>query len=307
VVKEESRQEAIQRLAVLTGLCVVGAACNVLLPLLFWNRVYESFWWYLALFASGALVSEVCLLGIWCGLSLQALKYRLPITVSLVVIAACTYSLGLQLPDDGMPLVVALLIGTAAFGMFLALQLPLWLMRCCSPRRIASPALAARGRPSRESQFSVGYLMLWMALVGLLLVVVRNSLPDTNENIPQRELGGILLVILAYIGLSALLCVPCIWIVLGAKNARSAALLLVGLLLIAPWVMLHVGKAAFPPFRTSDLLVGTAIYSAGLTTTTLGVAIVWWMLGYRYISVPDITVPDSRLETESDAGSPFRE
>ena len=211
--------KATTRLAVLTGLCGLALGCNLVVPMFFRDVDYQSLRLYPWYCSGGALVAEICLLGIWCGLSLQAIKYRLPVTLSLLLVVVCSYWVGLQLPDEDIPSVIAALVAAGAFGMFAILQLPLWVMRYCSPRRITLGNTELHGNRVRGSQFSVRYLMLWTTLTGLLLVTVRHSLPTARTGISGPEVVSIPLVMFAYAGFSTAFCLPWIWILLGEKHS----------------------------------------------------------------------------------------
>jgi len=243
-----------------------------------------------AFVACGALVAEVCLLGIWCGLSVQSLKYRLPGTCALVLLAACTISIGLQIADggprrSGMPVEVALVIAAASYGMFAVLQIPLWLVRKTKQLRIASRIDTNNLEPLRSRQFSLGYLMLWTALVGVLLVIVRESLPRESGGVRMREIVEIALATICYVVLSSLLSMPCLWLVLAKQRSWSALVALGCTLVGGPVFILICSSMIFVRQLPDEILPGVACYEVGLTGTSIVVLLVLRLTGYRMVDV----------------------
>ena len=173
------------------------------------------------------------------------------------------------------------MIAGAAFGMFVVMQVPLWLTRRATQCRIATPESASFGESLEGKQFSVGYLLLWTTLAGLLQFLVRNTLPEHSERISPRQLVEIVMAILVYIGLSSLLCIPCVWIMLSERPQRGPVLLLAGALMAGPFLMLVFTNLIFGRLHTGELLVGVTCYEIGLSGTTLAVLLVLRFLGYR--------------------------
>lgn len=286
------RNDTTRRIGAISGLCLLAVVGNLVLPSLFWEP-FDRGWIAdnLVFTAIGALVAQVCLLGIWCGLSQQAIKYRLPVTAALVLIGACSYCLGLQLPDwgstdSGLPTEVAFVLAGAAFGMFALLQIPLWLVRRSTQSRIAIPETARFEDSLSGRQFSVGYLMLWTTLVGVLLVIVRNVLPERSEGgLSSSDLVDIVMLILVYIGLSSLLCIPCVWIALPERPHIGASMVLCGAFIAGPLLSLFFTIMIVGRSDVGQLLTGVAYFEAGLTGTTLAVLLVLRSLGYRVLVV----------------------
>lgn len=287
-VDEAERFTITHRFIVMTGLCSLAVACNLVGPSIFWGAGYMDWLQYCAFVTTGALVAEVCLLAIWCGLSQQAIKFRLPVTVALLLVVACSFCIGLQLPDlgranQGMPLEAALMISGAGFGLFVVMQVPLWIIRRTTGCRIATPETATLGGSLQGRQFSVGYLMLWTAMIGVLLVLVRNSLPEAREGIPPRDLVSIVMFLLIYVGLSSLLCMPCIWITLAERPQIRSALTLAGAIVAGPFVILVCTNMIFPGQQIAEVVPSVLCYELGLAGTTLAMLFVLRLLGYRML------------------------
>jgi len=71
-VDTAEKNQTTRRVAVIAGLCVLAVVCNLVGPGIFGDVVDTGrFTEHVAFVPVGALVAEVCLLGIWCGLSQQ--------------------------------------------------------------------------------------------------------------------------------------------------------------------------------------------------------------------------------------------
>ncbi len=274
------------RITTVTVLCVLAVVCNVLLPDIFWHSRPRSFGRSAAFVACCALVAEICLLGIWCGMAQQAIKYRLPLTLALVLVTAAAYCIGLQLPDlgqprSGMPLQVALVICGAAFSQFFVMQVPLWIIRRNHNARIAPTGVMLTEDSLQGKQFSVGYLMLCTAIIAVLLVIVRSALPKQSADIPVRQLTEIFLAILVYVSLSCLLTIPCVWIVLSETIPVHS--LMIGLItfVVGPVVALVLTMMIFGRQDADEFFQGVLCYECGLTVTTGATLFILRCAGYR--------------------------
>ena len=136
--------------------------------------------------------------------------------------------------------------------------------------------------------------MLWTALVGVLLVLVRNVLPDhADGGFTLGELLEIVMAILLYIGLSSLLCIPCVWIALAERPHIGSMLLLAGALIVCPFLTQVCTSMIFHQGLDDDVLIGVTSYEVGLTVTTLAALLVLRLLGYRLL----VVVPQSILNS----------
>ncbi len=284
-----AQSEVAHRALAIGCLCLVAIAANLILPTFFWNAELDDWSQNFAFIAIGALLAEVCLLAIWCGSSQQAIKVRLPVTVALVLVAVCTYSLGLQFPSMGsgigrMPLQVALVIAAAGYGLFVVMQVPLWLIVRTTRCRIATPETIRLGGSKQGRQFSIGYLMLWTGLVCVLLVLVRNTFPTETVTIGARDLMDTGFYLIIFILFSSLLSLPCIWIALTKRPQILSVLTLVGTIIVGPFIILVVTYMRFPVVRFSEVVSGVFCYGIGFAGTTLAVLFVLQYLGYRMLA-----------------------
>jgi acetyl esterase len=284
----DMRNMGMFRASCLAGLCLLGVAGNLVGPSIFWYSYRSEVLQHCAFVATGAMIAEVCLLAIWCGLSRQAITVRLPVTMALVLVGACSFCLGVQLPQRdntvAVPLEAALMVAGGACAMFLVMQVPLWLIRCATRSRIGTPESIRLGPVLQGKQFSIGYLMLWMAFISVLLVIVRNSFPTQSEGVPLRILIEVATFLLIYIVLSSLLCLPCIWIALIERPRIYCALTLVATIIFGPFVVFVTTNSLLPGQDPIELVLGVLCYEIGFAGTTLGVLFAVRFLGYRMLA-----------------------
>jgi acetyl esterase len=288
-VDKTERSKATRRAIAIAGLCLLAVAANVIGPGIFWHATTLDWRQHCAFIAIGALVSEFFLLAIWCALSQQAIKVRLPLTFALVLVVVCSYCLGLRLPDWGsgireMWLEAALLLTVVGFGLFILMQVPLWLIRSATRTRIATPETIRLEGALRGRQFSLGYLMLWTGVVGVLLAIVRNTLPTKNIGAPLAQLTDVAVFLMIYIVLALLLGLPCIWIALTKRPQMFPVLTLAGTITFGPFIAFACTEAAYPGQSVADFVPGVLCYEVGLTGTTLAVLLVMRFLGYRMLA-----------------------
>ena len=166
-----------QRILVLAILCLTFAGMNMLGPLAFWGAREGELLGYLAFFAAGGLLGEVCLLATWSALGAQSAVVRLPIAFALLVVASCSFLIGLRIPDDGIPLDPIIALFIASVMMFVSMQVPLWIMRLKSRCRIDLRDAPALNKEQEAVQFGLRHLLIWTAVISVLVVLIKASLP----------------------------------------------------------------------------------------------------------------------------------
>lgn len=167
------------RLTVFLLMVFLAFLANLLLPEMFWKAYGSDLLENLAFFCAGGLVAEVCLSAIWGAMAAGQMKYRIPISAGLVLLAACFYVLGLQLPDlpdSDMPLEVGLLVIGLSILMYAALLLPLWFVRRLARLQIAVPGEdSARASKQPGAQFGLRYLLMCPVVVSGIIILLQYS------------------------------------------------------------------------------------------------------------------------------------
>ena len=273
----------MQRIAVFSVLIAVFIGANVFGPGLFWNAYRSDFLQYCAFVAAGGPVSEACLLATWVALGAQAVKFRLPLTGSLLLVATCSFVIGLQLPDDDMPLDVAIIIFGAGLAMYCCMQVPLWIMRAITRQRIEVAGEESLSASHESAQFGLRYLMICTAAVGVLLVLVKHSLPEGSliGGAPWGEIIGGVCVFMAF---SALICIPCVWLALADQHRIMWGVWLVIVCFAGPPIVFAAIVAMFgAPPDTGEVIGSIFLFGLGAGGTTLLVLLVARLMGYRLI------------------------
>ena len=277
-----------ERRVVLSIVAGAFALTNLLVPSLFENMSPSYHIAGIAYFCAGGLVAEVCVLAIWGAMAAMPLKYRIPISSGLVLVAACSFLVGLRILDDGMPLGVAVVIIGLSFGMYVCLLFPLAVVRHVTKKRIAVPSevrASAQDRP--ETQFGLRYLLAGPIVVSGVFILLRYSLPqdDSMAGPSLAEILGILFGVAVFMTFSAMICIPCIWLTLADRRRAGAAAVLAVVVLAGPWIALTVLEMGYGPIGPDvwEAMLVTSAFGAGVSVTTLLLLYVWRQLGYRLV------------------------
>ncbi len=276
----------------------LAAVANLAGPSLFWDMNFRmDSNQILAAMATGALVAEVALLGIWSAVGPSTVIFRLPVTVGVLVLLTCAYVVGLQIPESAMPVEVAIVVIVGAALGFLAVQVPLWIMRAVSMQRIALLGSTALSPQEERSQFGLKHLIGWTTAISILLVIVKSSIPSAaaqNTNTDWLQLIGILTVFALF---SASVTLPCLFLTLSKKRVWLWLIPLVGTTCGGPFVVLFALISMFGPGPDFWQLV-TILFSFGIGAclTTCLVLGCCRLMGYR-LERPDGNRKTGALET----------
>jgi hypothetical protein len=284
-----------QRTAVFALIILFFVCANLIGPWLFWDAYKSDFVENCAYFATGGLIAEFCLLAIWCALGAQSFVLRVPLTTALVIVAACCFVLGLQVPEQGMPRGLGIFLIVAAPLMFACIQVPIWILRAATQQQIDVEAGGAN-TTGRTTQFGMRHLLIGMAVVGLLLVLVRHSLPPGVVDGPDSWFaiiaGG-----LTFIGFSAAICLPCVFLALGDRRRGLWALLLVLVIVFGPLLvfaaLMVIDEVEF--YEAAEVVQAVFIFGLGTAATLILVLLAVRDIGYRLVSprAPVIARPAS--------------
>jgi len=234
-------------------------------------------------------------------LGAQAVKIRLPLTGALLLVAACSFLIGLQLAEDGMPMGVAIIVFGAGAAMYCCMQVPLWIMRAITQRRIGLPGEQSVSARHESAQFGLRYLMICTAGVGVLLVLVKHTLPaDSLGGDPKW--GAIIGAVCVFMVFSALICIPCVWLALSNQRRILWAVWLVivgfgGPLLVLAALLAMLGT------DIGEVIGGIFLFGLGAGGTTLLVLLIARLMGYRLIRPTMESLGPERKEVGRDAGS----
>jgi len=275
--------ETWHRHTIVAGLGAVFFVSNLLGPALFWNSNGS----YGVTFAIGALVAEIILLAIWCALGTQAIKIRLPLCLGLVVVATCTYIVGLQLPDDELPFEVAIILVVAASAFFACMLAPFWGLRLYARQHIVADHEAVSDQ-SRSGQFGVRYLLTMTGCVAVLLVLVKLTIPTDYARASWPPWGQFITGGLVYVVFSGCLAIPCVWLALSSQNRSFWASSLAVVLVLGPVIASVIIQYAFGGAAADfwELVFYILSFAVGLVATTSAVLLVLGRLcGFRLSAI----------------------
>ena len=169
--------------------------------------------------------------------------------------------------------------------MFTAVQIPFLFVRARDHKRIASPDTRFLTPAEESLQFGLRYLLGWMTGVGLLLVLVRYSVPGTVDRHILQSIPEMLIGSLVYGLISALICLPCVRLALSVRSSLSSLTWLAGVLLIGPpAVVTAIGLTSGWPPRIAELIAIFYSFFSGLAFTILLVLFGMRRLGFRLVS-----------------------
>jgi hypothetical protein len=291
-------------------LIVLFTLANLLMPGLFWHVGDEGMGFNAAVFCFGGLTAQVCVLAIWGAMAANPAKYRVPISVGLVLVVGCSYCLGLQLPDypdSDMPLTIALFLLGLGLVMYACLFVLLWILRRLVQKRIAVPSETLRQPHARPSgQFGLRYLLMCPVALSGIIILLQYSLP--RHAAPFGNLARLLEFLVgafAFIAFSALICIPCVWLVLADKRRWPWAVGLGIVWLGGPWLIMTLLRSTYPlpPGAFVDAVVNATAFGSGMMVTTLLVLFIMHFLGYRLLS----PLGESPFAKDSPGESPFAE
>jgi hypothetical protein len=278
-----------RRTTILVSVILLFACANVFGPRLFWNVAGWDLLQYCALFATGGLVAEACLLAIWAALGAQRAILRIPLTVALVLVAGCSYVIGLKLPADDLPMDVAVFMIAAGLLIYGCMQVPLWGLRVITQQQIDLPHKTGGAATARRStQFGLRHLLIAMAMVGILLVLVKQALPQPYVALDHTGWLVIFACGFVFIVFSAFICLPCVSLALRRNTGRLwTAALLLPVLGGPPLAYIAVRLITEDASEATEVVLGIYAFGLGTATTVMLVLLIARAIGYRLISPAD--------------------
>ena len=294
----------VWRIAALISAPLIVLLANLLGPACFQQTESLSLAMYGGYLAAGGLVAQPCLLAQWAGFGSQSIMLRWPITWGSLIVVTCAFLQGLQLSLRGqfrpLPMDVVIVVWLASLMTFCIVQTPLWILRGAFGWRIELPDAIQKHAAKRPLQFDLKYLLVLTAVIGALLALIRQSLPELPNNRDWWPVIGVFLEVAPFIFVIAALCatlfLPCLWVAL-LDNPSWSLLWLGATLALEPIGILELAAIAFGSFGSATangrMLACMYAFVFGLTLTALGCLLITRALGYRLVSRNKVTpVPE---------------
>jgi len=220
---------------------LVGAAIvNLTGPSLSWALLSPFF----VSLVTGAVAAELGLLAIWTALGAGRWTLRIPLTYFLAVLCFMLLVMGFNMGRMGPLQSGEVLDGLALLPLvFLAAQLPLWIVRLIFGWRIVFGDVEEE--PDAEvGQFGIGHLLGATALVAVSLGLAQLGSIEAG---PLRSSDAAWLDMLVACGIvalvSALSTIPCVWAVLISRRPLPAVWVIAAYTLAAAVVLAFVQTA----------------------------------------------------------------
>jgi hypothetical protein len=255
----------------LVGVYAVFMLGNILLPTLFW-RMNGVFWLECcAMFSNGVLTSEVALLGAWMALNNDRWTHRLLVCGLLLGSIATCFLIGLQLPEDGLPLEV----GYFVYGLSIVGWGVSWFSLALCRRYFGWYIDRSHAPPSKptKTQVSMFYLLVVITAIACLIAMVKAVMPSTNAGSPGLAEGALLSGI--FMLYTLMLFIPSFWLAMRVPTPYWVLLpLMLVLLVVGPITMASLKFKNSGRFDAEEV-THFYMYSLGFIAS---VSIVFWSL-----------------------------
>ena len=271
----ERKQWTLVVVLLLSGGC---SAANMLVPSLLWRSHHLV----IEMLAVGGLVSQIAILGVWCGLGDTALQVRLLQTSSLVATVCASYVLGLQIPElpkPTMPGWVGLFIFIIGAAGFLLVTASLMVVRGITKTRLGH--LTTMASQPKANHVSIAYLIGLTTVVAIAAAIIPRLIPEKNEPFPNREMGVFILMCVQHGVFSLLLVLVLTWAILSQRNNLVFVVVLVAL----AGVLLPLNATLLTLYRGVHIgqqeVLALCAFTCGLLLAMTGFMGIMRFLGYR--------------------------
>ncbi len=162
----------------------------------------------------GLIFAQATLIAVWTSWGDARAIVRIGTGTLLIgLVTAAVLAMGLR---DTSPS-EAIAIAIAVPAQWLAVQLPLWVFRLMCDERLIIDGANPPARLSKDSQFGLKQLLVWMLILGIVMGIARAVLPRDvlqGNRVGARETLAIVLTLLVF---NSLLAWPMIWATLRSR------------------------------------------------------------------------------------------
>ncbi len=221
----------IGALAVLIALVLLAVLGNIFLTALYFEQLaFETFSFF---FWLGLLISQPCLLSIWCALGSEKAIVRIPAAMGILFVLSAVYFKTMQFLDNSMPLLVVLVLGGLVLATTIILQIPLWLFRALTGQVIQIPSEA--NFSNSANQFGIKHLLISMTIAAVVVAIARAIVPSGNLDSPSIPWGQLILFLLYFVITACLLSFLSLAVVFSRAKRWKYLVLLSVFLLACPY------------------------------------------------------------------------
>lgn len=230
--------------------------------------------------AIGAMLAEPCLVAVWLALGYQQVVLRIPLATGVLIGVVLAYLQTLNLLDPGnLPLEVTVFFSLIAAAIFAVLQIPFWIFRLTSGQVITSTDKSGK---VDASQFGIRHLMITMTVAAVIVLLVKNVIPEGSweGGTPWKRMIYFVSPYLVGICVLAILCTA---LVFSQGNRELLVIVIVGIV-TAGSISLYYMPTNGPlgtRINIERFVRNVCLFSVGFLATMIGVLSVYYRIGFR--------------------------
>jgi len=260
---------------------------------------------------TGALAGQFGLLAVWAVLGPQRLSVRWPLSLLVAVLLCCALLLGVTMIDGAGGE-----LGETAMGMltlpmiFLAVQVPLWILRIVTGWCIVAGGREDCSPPSEPRQFQLQHMLGATTAVavalGLASVGLRYFENPTRRTDPSMWLGLMFACLMCGVW-SAFSTLPCFWAAFVARNKMASAAMIAVYAVLMSLLVLAVMSAIYGSAPPGEVVGGFILFHGSLAFVLLGSLHLARLCGYVLLRPGRIRPPVGPRGSSpfADSGNPL--
>lgn len=231
--------------------------------------------------AIGAMLAEPCLVAVWLALGYQQVVLRIPLATGVLLSVVLAYLHTLNLLDPGnLPLEVTIFFSLVAAVIFAVLQIPFWIFRLTSRQVITT---AGKSGNVDASQFGIRHLMITMTVAAVIVLLVKNVIPEGSweGGAPWKQMIRFVSPYLVGICILAILCTA---LVFSEGNRGLLLIVIVGVVMagsISLYFMPENGPLGLNRVDIERFVRNACLFFVGFLATMIGVLSVYYRIGFR--------------------------
>jgi hypothetical protein len=234
----------------------------------------------------GPVAAQLGLLSIWATLGPRPWRVRLPTTLIMGMGLYGALLVGMMASWEPPTHAVREMVQSLLFVplVFLAAQLPLWILRFAIGCRIVLDDADEADRPTESRQFGVQHLLVATALVAIALGLASTALASEIERRGAASAWIELVISCVVCSLwSAFTTLPCLWAAFTTRDKGPAAVAMGGYTLImALFVIGVIGTITHMP-DSGEVVAAFVFLNGALVAVMLGVLHVARACGYVFV------------------------
>ena len=223
---------------------------------------------------AGAIVAQPALLAIWAVMGPQRLLVRWLRSLLAAAFFWCVFLLGMTMAAVTPRDVVEMAKGTFMLPLaFLAVQLPLWVLKMVTGWRIIAGGTKDSSPPSASRQFQLQHILGATAAVAAAMGLASAGLPyfsGPNGNADPSMWLWLMLICLICGACSALSTLPCLWAAFVARNKAASTKIIAVYALVMSVLVVAVVSAIAGSTPPGKVMAAFILFHGSLAFVLLG-------------------------------------